>query len=139
MVIFFVACALISIPPVGVSIVSASSSPKLDRIVIALSDSFSSEVIFPSKLFAVKVPSTVTLPPSVSVNTVASASAPEKLLIIKVVPSAAAVIFHRSVTSASSGLKYNPAVEAVGPLMATKPSVPVPAFVPGVRIILPPA
>ena len=138
MVIFFVAAALISIPPVGVSSVSAASSPKLDRIVIALSDSFSSEVIFPSKLFAVKVPSTVTLPPSVSVNTAASASAPEKLLIIKVVPSAAAVIFHRSATAALFGLRNNPAVEVVGPLMATKPSLPESFFVTGVRIILPP-
>ena len=98
----------------------------------------SSEAISPAKLAAVTVPVTVTFPPSVSVITIASAVAPEKLLIIKVVPSAAALIFHRSATAPSSGLRNNPALELLGPLMATKPSVPALAFVPGVRIILPP-
>ena len=72
---------------------------------------------------------------------IGDATSASKLLMVKVPPSASetAVIFHRSSAVAAFGRRYNSAGERLGPSMATKPSVPEPTFVPGVRIILPPA
>ena len=130
---FIVIAAVVPVPAPSACNITASAVLLDEPINIGVVAVSSSEAISPAK-----PPGDVTVPSSPIINRAVSPP-PSKLLIVKEEPSSAAVIFHRSLAVAAFGLRYNPAVEELGPLMETKPSVPEPDFVPGVRIILPPA